>query len=304
MKFLTIKKVAKLSAYSLIVLAAAASESNFVFAGYGMNRNLNLNQGPVERQRGWRRGNPHDRMSGPTGNENSDRPQRPVGVGPVLRDQQREDQENRNDPARRGCPDGTMSVVFAPDNLSFTVLFDKFAAQTQAGQHGIGGSLDAVRCDVLVPLQIPDGMQMSITRVDYRGFVNLPEGSVGNLMSAYAFVGASNSNGRNNGPDMRRDGGRGRGLGLQSIDAGMGGTVVSFNYRFTGPISDNYLLSSDAFTDKDAISPCGGATQLALRNVARIQNPPRNGADATLTVDSIDGQGQLVYFVRWDRCGS
>src|SRR5262245_9122430 len=82
------------------------------------------------------------------GNERSERPGH-VGVGQAA--------SNGN-----GCPSGTMRVVFAPDNLSFTILFDQFIAETQG--HG-GQKRDVMACDALIPIELPAGTQMEITRV-------------------------------------------------------------------------------------------------------------------------------------------
>src|SRR5690349_15433855 len=60
-----------------------------------------------------------------------------------------------------GCPAGTMQIVFAPDFLSFTVLFDQFVVQTD----GSVGKPSVMECDALIPFQIPAGMRMQITRV-------------------------------------------------------------------------------------------------------------------------------------------
>src|SRR4051812_20663248 len=64
------------------------------------------------------------------------------------------------------CPQGTMRVAFAPDYLSFTLLFDQFVAKIP---DNVPGNHDGMACDALIPLQIPSGMQMEITEVDFRG---------------------------------------------------------------------------------------------------------------------------------------
>jgi hypothetical protein len=245
---------------------------------------------PVEKQRGWRRGRPSDQGRGQRGNESSERPKRPAQFGRPERDRNREDKENQREQATNGCPDNTMSIAMAPDNLSFSVLYDQFIAKTQASQRGQGGRQTLVRCLARVPIDIPDGMRMAITRIDYRGYANVPAGSVASLRSAYAFVGANSFIG------MRPDNGRGRG----GPNRGMGDAIVNFDYNFSGPVDEEYLLSSTAFTEKDAVSPCGGSAVLALRNVLRIRN--QKPADATVTVDSMDGKGELVYYVRWESC--
>lgn len=289
--------------------------------------------GGPEKERGWRRGG-----GGRRGNEDSERPKGPVRANRPVKDRKRDNDDNQRERAKDGCPEGTMSVTFSPDNLTFSVLFDQFIAKVPAGSNGGGNGRgrggqgggnngDVIRCNIIVPFEIPNGQRMTITRIDYRGFVSLPAGAVGVLRSTYAFVGGTTGlrgvspiiagNGFRPGKDQnsgngsapggvpnppfgnpdRREPGRGFGRGH-------GDAVVNFNYRFQGPTEEDYLLSSDALVDRDAISPCGGTAYLALRNVARINNVKNAATDATLTVDSLDGRGNLesVYYVRWESC--
>lgn len=192
------------------------------------------------------------------GNERSERPGRvPVG---------------RPTWGGNGCPAGTMNVVFAPDNLSFSILFDQFVAQAS----GNGGERrDVMICDALIPIEIPPNMQMEITRVDYRGFIALPQQGRAQLQALFNF--------------------RGR---------GGDGDRLNLRFNFQGPVTDNYVISTDLLNDSSPnteISPCGGSTVLRVFN--RLQVLTRTpGEQAQATIDSIDGQANAVYYVNWRAC--
>lgn len=205
------------------------------------------------------RPHPHQGRQLRRGNENSQRPGR-MGVGRPMG-------------AGNGCPQDTMRVVFAPDNLSFTIIFDKFVAEVNSQQI----RRDNMNCDLIVPIDLPENQRMEITRVDIRGFVNLPENARASLNSTFNFMG----------------------------DRGGGGNM-SLNYSFTGPLVDNYELSSEALNDENnnptgEVSPCGGKVNLAIRN--RVLLTTRRPGDAAMvTVDSIDGAGHAIYYVNWRSC--
>ncbi len=202
---------------------------------------------------------------GSRGNERSERP------GRFERGQLRY--------AGNGCPEGTMRVAFAPDGLSFTVLFDQFVADTTTGARG---RRDRMSCEALLPMQIPEGQQMEITRVDFRGFAAVPAGGRGVIHSVFNFV----------------EGGRGRGRDRDRINV---------RYGFTGPLAENYELSTGDMkgsrnSTATETSPCGGEVQLRLKNELIVAAP--RGELASLTIDSIDAAGNAaaVYFVNWSSC--
>lgn len=202
-----------------------------------------------DHDRQFRRGPGHTR-----GNERTERPGR-VSTGPASH-------------SGNGCPQGTMRVTFAPDLLSFTVLYDQFVAQISAGQRG---NRDVMNCDALIPIQLPDGMRMEITRVDFRGFAGLPAGARGLLHSILNF--------------------RGR---------GGDGDRINLRYQFDGPSMDNYLISTDALNEASETSPCGGTTVLRVGTQLSIVSPKQQ--NATLTLDSVDASSHAIYYVNWRRC--
>ncbi len=215
---------------------------------------LCLNVSAADREHDFKRG-----TSGTHGNQRSERPGQ-VGHG-------------REAYAGSGCPAGTMRVVFAPDNLSFTMLFDQFIAKVDPVKKV---NRDQMNCDAVIPVTIPNGMQMEITNVDFRGFVALPANSRARLHSMFNFSGGG--------------GGKDR---------------INMKYDFQGPLMEDYQISSDTVESNgraadSEVSPCGG--QADLRVSTKLMLVSKGPDQASLTLDSIDGSAHAVYYVNWRTC--
>lgn len=167
-----------------------------------------------------------------------------------------------------GCPTGTVSVVFAPDNLSFTVLFDRFIVETMPSTIQ---QRDTRNCKLIVPIAIPAGLQMEITRVDYKGLADLPRETQAQLKSSYAFAGSN---------------------GISS--------PVMLQYLFRGPLSEEYSLYAAGMRQNQR-SSCGGATRIMIDNDLGLISRSRD-RNAQVTLDTVDANSKLVYYVNWVRC--
>ncbi|BAY41681.1 hypothetical protein NIES2111_60770 (plasmid) [Nostoc sp. NIES-2111] len=84
-----------------------------------------------------------------------------------------------------GCPEGSGSVSISPDGQELSILFDQFIA--------LGNKETESRktCNFSIPIQVPQGFQISIYDVDYRGYV-APE-TIGKLRVEYFFAGQRGS---------------------------------------------------------------------------------------------------------------
>lgn len=214
-----------------------------------------------EREGTFQRGRPQRR-----GNEKSERV-RQLTVGEAT--------YNGN-----GCPQGTMRVAFSPDYLSFSILFDQFVAETGTGT--ANGRVprrrpvikfDNIICNTLIPIQIPQGMQLEITRIDYRGFSALPAKTKGFLNSIVNFRGP-----------------------------GGDGDRLKLRFDFKGPVIEDYEISTDQNSNGNSeLSPCGGTTQLRISNQLWIETRSKTES-ASLTLDSIDGSSNATYFLNWRTC--
>jgi hypothetical protein len=64
-----------------------------------------------------------------------------------------------------GCPAQSASVSVSPDGQELSVLFDKFIAL------GNSASQSRKSCNMSIPIQVPQGYQISLYDADYRGYV-------------------------------------------------------------------------------------------------------------------------------------
>jgi hypothetical protein len=64
-----------------------------------------------------------------------------------------------------GCPAQSASVSVSPDGQELSVLFDKFIAL------GNNASQSRKSCNMSIPIQVPQGYQISLYDADYRGYV-------------------------------------------------------------------------------------------------------------------------------------
>lgn len=80
-----------------------------------------------------------------------------------------------------GCPGGSASVSVSPDGQELSILFDQFIA--------LGNKSEESRksCNLSIPIQVPQGFQISLYDADYRGYV-APR-TTGRLRAEYFFAG-------------------------------------------------------------------------------------------------------------------
>lgn len=70
-----------------------------------------------------------------------------------------------------GCPQGTARATLSPDKTVLSLIFDQFIAE--AGKT-LGTDFAMKNCVVRVPVTIPAGKRVAITKAHYRGAVSLP----------------------------------------------------------------------------------------------------------------------------------
>lgn len=69
-----------------------------------------------------------------------------------------------------GCPDGSYSLVLAPDGTTLSILFDKFTVESRPGS---GAASQRKVCQISAPLNLPANRSIGVYKVDYRGFAKL-----------------------------------------------------------------------------------------------------------------------------------
>lgn len=87
-----------------------------------------------------------------------------------------------------GCPEGSYSIVLAPDGTTLSILFDQFTVES-----GPGSSVAAQRklCQISAPLNLPAHRSVGVYKVDYRGFAKLASTQETELAVKY-FLGPHN----------------------------------------------------------------------------------------------------------------
>lgn len=80
-----------------------------------------------------------------------------------------------------GCPEGSASVSVSPDGQELSILFDQFVAL------GNKGAERRKSCNMSIPIQVPQGFQISLYDADYRGYV--APATIGRLRAEYFFAG-------------------------------------------------------------------------------------------------------------------
>jgi len=162
-----------------------------------------------------------------------------------------------------GCPDGSASVTLSEDLKSLSILFDSFVVEAGGTT---GKSLDRKVCNVAIPVHVPQGLSVSILAIDYRGFNDIPVGARSTFGVEYFFAGVR-------GP--------------------------SFTKNFSGPVSDNYVITNKLTAQALVWSGCGADVILRTNPSIRVQSTSKQ---AMATVDSEDVNAAIVYQLQWKKC--
>lgn len=83
-----------------------------------------------------------------------------------------------------GCGRGKASAVISTDGQTLSILFDEYTVEA-------GGNLrqrnDRKQCNVIIPVNVPNGYSVAVFKVDYRGFVAVPAGAEAQFNVDYNF---------------------------------------------------------------------------------------------------------------------
>ena len=164
-----------------------------------------------------------------------------------------------------GCPQGTASANLSPDQKSLSILFDSYVVEAGGNT---GKRLDRKTCNVSIPVHVPQGLSLSIFQVDYRGFNDLPQGAASQFNVEYFFA---------------------------------GGRGPQYSRSFTGPSSQDYLISNTLQAGAIVWSACGADVNLRTNSSMRVQTN-RNNQQAQSTVDSADIKAGIQYHLQWRFC--
>ncbi len=179
-----------------------------------------------------------------------------------------------------GCPEGSYSITWAPDMLSFSILFEQMQTQIP----GVKGRESMTsHCGLLMSLTLPPNLQLSIERIDYRGFYALDPGAFWMINSRYFF---------DNGAAIYKAGGN-----IVSSTSMPGGLR---NYK-PGPLQDVFTWGASTESFATHVSPCGGNTSLAVATNQNISSSDQPAAGQA-TLDSADANISVIYKLKVTNC--
>ena len=163
-----------------------------------------------------------------------------------------------------GCPDGTVSVTLSPDQKSLSLLFDQY--QVEVGGE-TGKSFDRKSCNIAIPVHVPQGLSVSILKIDFRGFNHLPNYATSEFNVEYFFAGTR-------GPAFRR--------------------------TFKGPLDEDYLINNELKAEAIVWSGCGDDVNLRTNSSMRVKTS--SNREAMASIDSEDVSAAIIYQLQWREC--
>lgn len=165
-----------------------------------------------------------------------------------------------------GCPAGSVSATLSPDAKSLSLLFDQY-------QISVGGttgkSFDRKSCNIAIPVHVPQGMSVSVLKIDYRGFNHLPASATSQFNVEYFFAGTK-------GPAFQR--------------------------LFRGALDEDYLINNELVAESVVWSGCGADVNLRTNSSMRVKTVTNK--EAVSSIDSQDVNAGIIYQLQWRTCGS
>jgi|GEM_PF-888082 len=170
------------------------------------------------------------------------------------------------------CSSGTVGVTLSPDKKTMSVLFDEYILE--AGE-ATGQRQQRKVCNIDVPFHVPQGMQVAIVQMEYRGYNFLEYGANSRFDSGFFFQAPGES-------------------------ATSPRSLSKRIMRFEGPMDEEFIISAD--TDARAQwSGCGESTTLKIMSRMNLITN-RNMDDAFSSVDSLDLESATDYHLMWRSC--
>ena len=146
-----------------------------------------------------------------------------------------------------GCTPQTSAVALSPDATELSLIYDDFRVGTDQSQN-----TGRATCTQVIPINIPQGYLLKVTKADYRGFNSLPEKSLSEFFAEYRFDGENN-------PETKK------------------------RVKFVGPLLSEFYETHQIHSK----SPCSSRVHLIINTQIIIENknPSQN---AFLQIDTLD----------------
>lgn len=165
-----------------------------------------------------------------------------------------------------GCPAGTWDTTISSDGQTFTTTFSAFEVQVDKK------SMVSVKdCQLNITLHSPQGVQYSVQKFYYGGYVFLDEGVQLRQDAKYYFSGAPDEGG-----EARTD--------------------------MTGPFDDTTLVEDTRREGQLVWSRCGVDRNLQVRSTLRLLNSSNPRRTGYANIAAIDASNKLVFKLAWKKC--
>ncbi len=167
-----------------------------------------------------------------------------------------------------GCPQGSVGITLSPDSKVLSMIFDEYIAE--AGK-SVNKTLQRKTCNLSVPISVPQGMSVSILKVDYRGYVYAPKGTTATFNVEYFL---KSFNGSTTGPKVTK--------------------------AFTN-FDNEYMISNQLALSATVWSACGEDVNLRVNSSMTARSNSKKD-DILATVDSTDIAAGIIYQLQWKTC--
>lgn len=164
-----------------------------------------------------------------------------------------------------GCSAKNVEVALTQNQTNLSVNLEGFAVE--AGRT-LGRRLDRKACQVSMPVQVPEGYQVSVTAVEYKGYTSVPAGGMARI-EIETFLGES------------------RGLQTEKV--------------FASPYDDTYRSNISSEGDSLTWSACGQNFDLKVKTAMLVQS--NNRMDSVTTVmNAADPAAKIQFNLQWRKC--
>lgn len=164
-----------------------------------------------------------------------------------------------------GCPKGSVSAILSPDGSELSILFDAYTVEASGSK-----KVDQKHCNLNIPLHIPSGISVAITKMDYRGFSSVPEGANAELEVDSFFTGIAA-----HGPKHKA--------------------------KLKAKTHGNFFLSNQLATPAVIWTPCG--KDLNLKILSSLKATTNSSGEQTLAaLDTLDLAAGLDYSFQMRSC--
>jgi hypothetical protein len=186
-----------------------------------------------------------------------------------------------------GCPGGSVGVVMSPDRRVVSLLFDQFTLEVDKAQPkrkrgknpAVGEPVNTgKKCDLVLPIAVPQGMRARIATVELRGFHSLPTYSNAGILTAAGFY-----------KDKKKD-----------SDKKMTSWLM-----YKGPKEENFIATTKYPRDNlRDWTGCGRSDEMEILTNVYLSNQ-NTSEGAIFTIDSADivSEGRVLKVeLEWQSC--